>query len=69
MPNIPCRWKVELDGVNLYDDAGKWLVNFIAFEMQWGDPELTTDVYCEWDGQDIAHRWDEGIENITYRKE
>tara|TARA_R110000823_G_scaffold298525_1_gene418920 strand:+ start:418 stop:627 length:210 start_codon:yes stop_codon:yes gene_type:complete len=69
MPIIPCRWKVELDGVNLYDDAGKLLVHFIPFVMDSGDPELSTDVYCEWDGADRAHRWDDGIENITYRKD
>lgn len=69
MANIPCRWRVELDGVNLYDDGGKLLVHFIPFVMEEGDPELTTDVYCEWDGQDIAYRWDNGIENLTYRSE
>lgn len=69
MARIPCRWKVELDGVNLYDDAGKLLVHFIPFVMDSGDPELSTDVYCEWDGADMAYRWDGSIENITYRTE
>ena len=69
MPNIPCRWKVELDGVNLYDEEGRWITHFLQFEIPWGNPELSTDVYCEWDGADIAYRWDEGIMNITYRTE
>lgn len=68
MANIPCRWKVELDGVNLYDDGGTLLVNYIPDVMSPGDPELTTDEYCEWDGEDIAYRWDDGIKNITYRE-
>ena len=67
MARISCRWKTELDGVKLYDENGILLTHFIAWVMEAGDPELDEDIYCEWDGANIAYRWDKGIENKTYR--
>ena len=70
MANIPCRWKVEADGVNLYEEGGRFLVNFYPMDLPVGDEEIGTDVYCEWDGADIAYRWDDGDDTPyrTYRE-
>jgi len=67
MGNISCRWKVELDGVNLYSDDGTLLDNFIPSEFSAGDLELLTDEYCEWNGSDIAYRWDQGTRIVSYK--
>jgi hypothetical protein len=68
MANITCTWKVELDGVNLYDDRSTLLVNFIPMVVEVGDPELSTEEPCEWDGENIAYRWYGGVMSITYRE-
>jgi len=68
MANITCTWKVELDGVNLYDDRSTLLVNFIPMVVEVGDPELETSEPCEWDGENIAYRWYGGVMSITYRE-
>jgi hypothetical protein len=59
MANIICTWRVEEDGVNLYDESGNFLVNFISMVLSAEDQELYEEMYCEWDGENTAYRFDE----------
>jgi hypothetical protein len=66
MARIPCIWRAEANGYNLYDMDGKWLTLFFPFVLEPNDSEIGTEEYCEWD-DDKAFRWSEGNEYVTYK--